>query len=85
VELVSIDDGQRPPNVFKEIDLDADLQLSQDEVSSYLKKQASNHVDQPEDTDQQTEIIKQIFDQEDKDRNGYISYDEFSGPKHDEL
>ena len=31
------------------------------------------------------EIVADIFLHEDKDKDGYISYDEFSGPKHDEL
>ena len=30
-------------------------------------------------------ITEEIFQPEDQDRDGYISYDEFSGPKHDEL
>lgn len=30
-------------------------------------------------------LIEEIFQQEDKDRSGFISRDEFSGPKHDEL
>lgn len=30
-------------------------------------------------------LVEEIFQHEDKDKNGYISHDEFSGPKHDEL
>lgn len=30
-------------------------------------------------------ITEEIFQHEDHDRDGYISFDEFSGPKHDEL
>lgn len=30
-------------------------------------------------------LVEDIFQHEDKDRNGFISHDEFSGPKHDEL
>lgn len=30
-------------------------------------------------------ITEEIFHHEDKDRDGLISHDEFSGPKHDEL
>jgi hypothetical protein len=29
--------------------------------------------------------VEEIFSHEDRDRDGYISHDEFSGPKHDEL
>lgn len=30
-------------------------------------------------------IVEEIFLHEDKDKDGYLSIDEFSGPKHDEL
>jgi FK506-binding protein 14 len=30
-------------------------------------------------------MVEEIFSHEDRDRDGYISHDEFSGPKHDEL
>lgn len=30
-------------------------------------------------------LVEEIFNHEDKDKNGFISHDEFSGPKHDEL
>lgn len=30
-------------------------------------------------------LVEEIFQHEDKDKNGYISHEEFSGPKHDEL
>ncbi|CAL1539816.1 unnamed protein product [Lymnaea stagnalis] len=86
VELVGLKDGTPPPNVFKEIDADGDKYLSQDEVSDYLKKQVSKSGDKTQDhSDQHKEIIIQIFNHEDKDKDGLISHEEFSGPKHDEL
>lgn len=30
-------------------------------------------------------LVEEIFQQEDTDKNGFISHNEFSGPKHDEL
>ena len=30
-------------------------------------------------------LVEEIFQHEDKDKNGVISFEEFSGPKHDEL
>ena len=33
----------------------------------------------------QDKLIEEIFTHEDKDKDGFISHDEFSGPKHDEL
>ena len=35
--------------------------------------------------EQQDKLIEEIFSHDDKDKDGYISHDEFSGPKHDEL
>jgi len=85
VELLEIKDGVPPPNVFKEIDIDDDKQLSQDEVSSYLKKKAEEAGETAQAEEQHNEIITQIFTHEDKDKDGFISHAEFSGPKHDEL
>ncbi|GFT17838.1 peptidyl-prolyl cis-trans isomerase FKBP7 [Nephila pilipes] len=86
VELLRIDDGPAPVNVFKEIDANQDKQLSREEISEYLKKQmpqaeAAGLKDMPE----QDKLVEDIFQHEDKDKNGFISHDEFSGPKHDEL
>ncbi|XP_015926487.1 uncharacterized protein [Parasteatoda tepidariorum] len=86
VELLDIEDGPAPVNVFKEIDLDEDNQLSREEISDYLKKQipeaeAAGMHDLPE----SDKLVEDIFQHEDKDRNGFISHEEFSGPKHDEL
>lgn len=33
----------------------------------------------------QDKLVEEIFSHEDKDKDGYISHSEFSGPKHDEL
>ena len=42
---------------------------------------------QPTDKDSEDHknTVKMIFDHEDKNKDGVISHDEFSGPKHDEL
>lgn len=86
VELVKIEDGPPPVNVFKEIDANSDNQLSREEVSEYLKTQlpeaeAAGMKDLPD----QDKIVEEIFQHEDQDKNGLISHEEFSGPKHDEL
>lgn len=33
----------------------------------------------------QDKMVEEIFLHEDKDKNGFISHQEFTGPKHDEL
>merc|ERR1712098_951772 len=93
VELLHIADGLAPVNVFKEIDSNADMQVSRDELNDYLNKQIeeikakggeeANNVDEL--LSQQGHLIEEIFSHDDKDKDGFISHQEFSGPKHDEL
>lgn len=91
VELIMVGDHAPTTNVFKEIDMNADKQLSREEVSEYLKKQmtAAEGTEGGEDIKQMLaehdKLVEEIFQHEDKDKNGFISHDEFSGPKHDEL
>jgi len=93
VELVSAEEGPTPVNVFKQIDLDSDLALSRDEIASYLKQQVETMQkaggEQGEEAkkmmEDQDKLVEEIFAHEDKDKDGLISHEEFSGPKHDEL
>lgn len=60
-------------------------------MSEYLKKQmvAAEGDAQSEEIKNMMadhdKLVEEIFQHEDKDKNGFISHDEFSGPKHDEL
>jgi FK506-binding protein 14 len=91
VELINIGDSSSAPttNVFKEIDENSDKQLSREEVSEYLKKQMNTDGQSTDELKnliaENDKLVEEIFQHEDKDKNGYISHDEFSGPKHDEL
>ncbi|XP_071103494.1 uncharacterized protein [Haliotis cracherodii] len=85
VEMVDIQDGEAPPNVFKQIDSDGDKKLTQDEVSNFIKDQMKDSGAPSEDDEAHNKMVSEIFSHEDKDKDGYISHDEFSGPKHDEL
>lgn len=60
------------------------------QVSDYLKKQMSAVEGQETEEvknmlSEHDKLVEEIFQHEDKDKNGFISHDEFSGPKHDEL
>lgn len=61
------------------------------QVSEYLKKQmvAADGENQSEEVKNMLadhdKLVEEIFQHEDKDKNGFISHEEFSGPKHDEL
>ncbi|XP_043255830.1 FK506-binding protein 2 isoform X1 [Colletes gigas] len=93
VELINISDSPPTANVFKEIDSDQDNQLSREEVramvSQYLRKQVVEAEQGSEEVKKlladNDKFVEEIFQHEDKDKNGFISHDEFSGPKHDEL
>merc|ERR1711973_303529 len=93
VELLNIAEGPAPVNVFKEIDTNTDMQVSREELNDYLNKQIeeikSKGGDEAQNVEellqQQGHLIEEIFSHDDKDKDGYISHEEFSGPKHDEL
>ncbi|KAJ8673065.1 hypothetical protein QAD02_004326 [Eretmocerus hayati] len=93
VELINIGEASTNQNVFKEIDANSDKQLSREEVSDYLKKQmqdADQSGGKPDEDmlkmiAEHDKLVEEIFQHEDKDKNGFISHEEFSGPKHDEL
>ena len=55
------------------------------QVAAYFRKKATDRMTEPPDEEQLSERVEGIFDHEDKDDDGFISFDEFSGPKHDEL
>lgn len=61
------------------------------QVSNFLKEQAKSAQNVPGgpppdvNDEQHNTIVSQIFEHEDKDKDGFISHEEFSGPKHDEL
>merc|ERR1712212_589768 len=93
VELISTEEGPTPVNVFKQIDIDSDMALSRDEIASYLKQQVETMQnaggEQGEEArkmmEDQDKLVEEISAHEDKDKDGLISHEEFSGPKHDEL
>lgn len=93
VELINIEEGPTPVNVFKQIDADGDKALTRDEISGYLKQQVETMQaaggEQGEEAkkmlEDQDKLVEEIFAHEDKDKDGVISHEEFSGPKHDEL
>lgn len=86
IEILKVEDGPKPANVFKEIDSDHDNKLSRPEIGAYLNKQLNRgqygDMGTVEDPEQQR-MIEEIFTHEDTNRDDFISHEEFSGPKHD--
>lgn len=91
VELLSINEAAPPQNVFKMVDADEDQMISREEIQTYLTQQLEQQKgEMPEGQldemlQNQDKLIEEIFQHEDADKDGFISHEEFSGPKHDEL
>jgi len=93
IELIDTEEGPAPVNVFKDIDTNVDNNIDREELAGYLKKQVEQirsaggpEADQADQMEaDQDKLVEEIFSHEDKDKDGVISHEEFSGPKHDEL
>lgn len=69
VEVVDIKDGPPPgPNYFAMIDENDDGFLDKDEITAYFQQMGR-------------EVPDELWEAEDKDKDGKISWEEFSGPK----
>ena len=56
------------------------------QVSAFLVKNSMDSGDEINaDSDEHKKVMLSIFEHEDKNGDGVISIEEFSGPKHDEL
>ena len=71
------------------MDSDSDNVLSRDKVSNYLQQQVDTSQNADEEAEKiledQTKLVEEIFTYEDRDEDGFISHDEFSGPKCDSI
>ncbi|KAK5855262.1 hypothetical protein PBY51_005380 [Eleginops maclovinus] len=83
VELLNIKNGPRSHESFQEMDLNDDWRLSRQEVSVYLKKEFELHGYPPNDTLHEN-MVNDIFNREDKNKDGVLSSREFTY-RHDEL
>ena len=72
VEVVAVLPGPTPaapPNTFKKIDTDGDGKLSVAEVEAFFKEQGA------------AQVPETLWAREDEDKDGFISWEEFTGPK----
>mmetsp|Transcript_24979 Transcript_24979/g.48793 ORF Transcript_24979/g.48793 Transcript_24979/m.48793 type:complete len:209 (+) Transcript_24979:55-681(+) len=70
VEVMGVSDQAPPePNLFEELDTDTDGKLSKAEVLVYFEKYGDG------------KIPEGMWEHEDADSDGFISWEEFSGPK----
>lgn len=70
MQIVGLGDAPEEPNIFKAVDADGDHKLTKEEITAWFKKEQG-----------QDKLPDGLWDSEDKDKNGHVSWDEFSGPK----
>lgn len=61
-----------PPNIFKEMDANEDRKLTRTEFNAWFSGQRGHGI---------TEVPEGLFEREDKNGDGTITFEEFSGPK----
>lgn len=83
IDVLKVEAGPHPINVFRDIDHDDDSRLSRDEVREFLRKQLALAPPGAQDVADHHKITEEVFEAEDKDNDGYITHEEFSGPKYD--
>ncbi|GAU89990.1 hypothetical protein RvY_02474 [Ramazzottius varieornatus] len=86
-ELVDIQDAPPQQNIFKQIDTDEDKIVSKVELYKFIEGQIAQarEAGQTAPDINTDKIVAEILEHEDADKDGFISFEEFRGPKHDEL
>ncbi|XP_071822301.1 uncharacterized protein [Apostichopus japonicus] len=82
IELLKILDKPPTPNLFKKMDFDGDKQISKKELLDFVNTGAVGGLERHGTVE---DAVNVIFKGQDEDEDGFISFEEFSGPKHDEL
>uniref|UniRef100_A0A7S1VHK8 peptidylprolyl isomerase n=1 Tax=Grammatophora oceanica TaxID=210454 RepID=A0A7S1VHK8_9STRA len=69
VEVVDIsDEGPPQPNLFAELDVDGDGKLTKEEIQAFFGQRGQ-------------EMPPEVWESEDKDKDGFVTWEEFGGPK----
>ena len=83
VELLNIERaGGLKASVFEQIDTNKDTKISQEEMAEYMGRLAPLPSDNPE---RLLLRASALFEKEDKNRDGFISTDDFTHSNHKEL
>jgi len=81
VHVIEIREGGKPPNVFKEVDVDGNKKLTKEEVAIYFKRESTRLSMNVTDMDI-SDMVWEVFEIDDRNKDGEISRREFSGPIH---
>ncbi|XP_034549064.1 peptidyl-prolyl cis-trans isomerase FKBP7 [Notolabrus celidotus] len=84
VEVFAVSRGPRSMEAFGEMDSNKDRSLTKDEVKQYVKMQYEQD-GKKHDEPFYEKIMADIFQKNDKDKNGFISAKEYNIFQHDEL
>ncbi|XP_029461757.1 peptidyl-prolyl cis-trans isomerase FKBP7 [Rhinatrema bivittatum] len=84
IELYAVTQGPRSVSAFNKIDSNQDKQLSQDEIKLFLMEDFKKD-GKPRDEGTEDRILKDIFQKNDHDGDGFISAKEYNVYQHDEL
>lgn len=86
-ELIDIQDAPPQQNIFKQIDTDEDKIVTKVELYKFIEGQIAQarEAGQTAPDVNTDKIVAEILEHEDLDKDGSISFEEFRGPKHDEL
>jgi hypothetical protein len=80
VEVMGHSDGPPQPNIWADIDTDKDHQLTKEEVLAFFEKQQSGKGGKGG-KGGKVELPEGLWEKEDKDGDGFITWEEFGGPK----
>lgn len=89
VELLAIKEGktdeeqqESDEQIFQQIDTDGDGELSKEEIQQHIRRHSGRVAPKGE----EESLVAEIFKDDDKDKDGVISFKEFMNPtKKDEL
>lgn len=86
IELVHAEQGPRHPEVFDIMDTDKNGFLSRNEIFQFVHDELEKQGEMNKiTTDEENEMISQILEMEDKDKDGVVSRLEFAGVAHSEF
>ncbi|XP_063069309.1 peptidyl-prolyl cis-trans isomerase FKBP7 [Engraulis encrasicolus] len=85
VELFSVSRGPRSLEAFREMDLDQDKTLTEEEIKAYLKSQDLKNTGKTKEEIFYDGVAKDVLRRDDKDKDGALSVKEYNVYGHDEL
>lgn len=80
VEVIHIQKGEAPPDIFAKIDMNGDKKISRDEMANFILETGRQVTLRGQ--SEINNVVDEIFTLEDLNEDGFVDFNEFSGPKH---